>query len=71
MAKKSKLPTNALRVRVYDLVCETVESGISYGYQHAHKHTDKPDEDAIKEEIYNAIMNNFCEKFNFDNDFGD
>lgn len=51
--------------RTYRLVVECVESGIETGYRRAHKHTDTPSPEAIQEQIYDAVMANFNEWFDF------
>jgi hypothetical protein len=57
-----------VRVRnVYGLVAKAVEDGIGYGYRRAHKHTETPDADTIKETIRQHVMNELCELL----DFGD
>jgi len=45
-----------------------VEEGIAYGWRKAHKHTDKPSEDAIREAIEDAVMSEICEVFIIDED---
>ena len=44
----------------------SVEDGISFGYSRAFKHTDAPDENTIKNAIYEAVMNEICENFVFE-----
>jgi hypothetical protein len=55
-----------IRVNSYMVLTRAIEEGISYGYRRAFKHSDDPDEDHIKDEIYTAIMNSICEVFQFD-----
>lgn len=43
-----------------------VEQGVNYGYTRAFKHTDTPDEQAIKQAIYDAVINEICENFTFE-----
>lgn len=43
-----------------------VEEGVKYGWRRAHKHTDRPDADAIKDQIVTGILNEVCEYFAFD-----
>lgn len=55
-----------MKVKEWNVVEMCVEEGIQFGYAHAHKHTDTPTENQIKEEIFNAIMLNFDDWFEFD-----
>lgn len=57
-----------IRVNAYEIVCRAVEEGIGYGYRRAYKHTATPDENALKEEIYCAVMNELCEVLWFTDD---
>jgi len=43
-----------------------IEEGIAYGWNHAHKHTGKPGEEKIREEIENGVTNAISEYFDFD-----
>ena len=63
---KAKLSQNALKVNVYEVLRRAIEEGTEYGYMRAYKHTDTPDEDTIKNEIVQGIMNSICEYFVFD-----
>lgn len=57
-----------MKAKEYPLMARCVEDGIAYGYTRAHKHTETPNEQLIKQEIYNAVMNEICECFDFDNE---
>lgn len=59
--KKKNLP----KVDVYRLLSECVERGIQGGWNRSHKHTDKPSEDLIKEEIERYVMLQIDEYFRF------
>tara|TARA_R110000772_G_scaffold2460_2_gene8870 strand:- start:2416 stop:2583 length:168 start_codon:yes stop_codon:yes gene_type:complete len=50
---------------MYPLIECIVEAGIDAGWDRAHKHTDEPYGDAIKEHIHRYIMNGFDETFEF------
>lgn len=68
MAKSSKpipVTTPTVTVDTYRVMEECVERGIAYGYRRAFKHTETPDEDAIKEAVQMAIMNELVEWFRF------
>jgi hypothetical protein len=53
-------------VNVYSVLLDRVESGVLRGWNRAHKHTNTPDEETIKDEILNAIMGDICEYFKFE-----
>ena len=55
-----------MKVDKYRVLSDCVEEGIRYGYNRSFKHTDNPSEDDIVREIENAVMNQICEYFNFD-----
>ena len=55
-----------MKVKMYKLIQEIVESGVDAGYHRAHKHTDTPDEYTITNCIAEYIMNGFNEAFEFD-----
>jgi hypothetical protein len=48
------------------VLSRAIEEGVSYGWQRAHKHTETPDPQLIKETIEQAIENSICEVFTFD-----
>ncbi len=54
-----------LKVNTYAVLEECIEIGINSGYKRAHKHTDNPTEEQIKEEILRYVMLQVSEKFNF------
>lgn len=55
-----------MKFKAYTIIERAIEEGIDYGYNRAHKHTDKPSEALLKGEILNAITNNLCEILDFD-----
>ena len=55
-----------LKANTYAILEECIEIGINGGWNKAHKHTDKPKEEYIKEQILHYIMLQICEKFKFD-----
>ena len=58
-----------MRLKTYQLIDRIVEEGAEAGYNRAHKHTDSPNEETIKQCIHQYIMNGFDEYFDFsDND---
>lgn len=66
MSTRKKISTDArMKVRTYEVLSRAIEEGVSYGWHRAHKHTDKPDGDAVIEQIRQAVMNEICEVFEF------
>lgn len=55
-----------MRANEYLVLSEAVEEGIAYGWMRAHKHVDNPSEEAIKEQLVNAVMASISEYFLFD-----
>lgn len=55
-----------LILKTYSIIDEAVQSGIEYGYNRAHKHTDTPTAEAIKEEIRRAVMIELDDVVNWD-----
>ena len=55
-----------LKVNTYAVLEECIEIGINGGWNKAHKHTDTPNEEHIKEQILRYIMIEISEKFKFD-----
>ncbi len=43
-----------------------LEEGVRYGYNRAHKHVEKPHEDAIVDNIVEGVTNSLYEWFDFD-----
>lgn len=55
-----------VKLDTYPVVSRAVEEGVAFGIQRAHKHTDRPDETALKENVYREVMNALCEVIRFD-----
>jgi hypothetical protein len=55
-----------MKAKEYDLLDRCVENGVALGYRRAHKHTEKPEEDDLFEQIRQAVMGEICEWFDFD-----
>jgi hypothetical protein len=55
-----------MRVIAYKVLSECIERGIEGGWNRAHKHTDTPTEELIKQQIEEYIMNEISNYFNFD-----
>ena len=55
-----------MRAREYNLMCEAVERGITFGWNHAYDHVDEPSERSIKDQLHSDIMLAIEEAFVFD-----
>jgi hypothetical protein len=54
-----------MKPKIYPLIERCVENGAVRGYRRAHKHIDDPSEEAICENIVDAIMLELSEWFAF------
>ncbi|HOO82584.1 MAG TPA: hypothetical protein PK513_08780 [Alphaproteobacteria bacterium] len=50
-----------VKFRVHNILERAIEDGIELGMNRAHKHTDTPDHDLIKQKIEDAIMEQLWE----------
>ena len=57
-----------MKVKMYTLIQQIVESGVDAGFNRAHKHTDTPIEETIKSCIEEYIMSGFDEHFTFEHE---
>jgi hypothetical protein len=57
-----------MRIKIYQLIEQIVQTGTEAGYDRAHKHTDTPNEATIKQCIEQYIMQGFDEYFEFNNE---
>lgn len=67
-ARKGIPTRTAVRIRAYDVIWRAVEEGVAYGYKRAHKHTDAPGEESIREHIERAVMASLEEVLAFDDE---
>jgi len=58
----------ALKARVRNVMEQAVESGIRVGYARAHKHNEKPEQEAIIGQIIDSVIESIDEWFLFDDD---
>ena len=65
-AKQKVISDARVRVRAFDVFQRAVEEGIAYGWQRAHKHTDTPSEEDVKESIEAGVLNAVGEYFEFE-----
>ena len=55
--------------KFYEVLCMAIERGINSGTNRAFKHNDSPPKEHIDVQVYQAVMNEIHEWFNFgDND---
>ncbi len=54
------------KVKLYKVVSEAVSTGVKYGVNRAHKHTDCPSIDHIIEQVENAVLNELSEVLEYD-----
>ena len=57
-----------MKANVRALLTACIDTGISFGWNRAHKHTDEPNEHRIQEEIENAIWHEIDQYFVFDSE---
>lgn len=55
-----------MKFRAYEIIAEAVGRGITLGHFRAHKHTDKPEPDAVQEAIHTAVMGALCDILDFE-----
>lgn len=53
-------------LRAYRILSDAIESGITLGYRRAHKHTEAPHEEAIVEQIRQAVLDALDEVVDFE-----
>ena len=55
-----------MKAKEYNLITQCVETGVMLGWNRAHKHDATPDPEAIRDAIEQAVLNEICEWFDFD-----
>lgn len=55
-----------MKAKEYNLIAQCVENGVMYGWNRARKHTDDPDPQDIRIAIEQAVLNEICEWFDFE-----
>lgn len=55
-----------MKPNAFRSIQEAVENGVALGYNRAYKHSDAPSDEVVKQQIYDAVMNEICEWFVFD-----
>jgi hypothetical protein len=52
-----------MRANEYLVLEMAIEQGVDLGFNRAHKHTDQPTPEQIKDAIHHAVLNEVCEWF--------
>jgi hypothetical protein len=55
-----------MKPNTYRIITDCIETGIDVGWLRAHKHTDTPSDEQIKDAIYQAVMSEIAEYFTFE-----
>lgn len=55
-----------MKPKEYNVLAMCVETGVMSGWYRAHKHNDAPDPEAIRHAIEQAVLNEICEWFDFE-----
>jgi hypothetical protein len=58
--------TTKIKIDAYKIISESVENGVRYGLNRAHKYAEKPTNNDIIEQIHGAVMASLCEILKFD-----
>ena len=57
-----------VKPKEYERLQACIAQGVMWGWQHAHKHVENPEVDAICDHIVSDVMSEICEEFDFDDD---
>jgi hypothetical protein len=55
-----------MKAKEYNLITQCVETGVMLGWNRAHKHDATPEDEAIRNAIEQAVLNEICEWFDFE-----
>jgi hypothetical protein len=55
-----------MKANEYNLITQCVETGVMLGWKRAHKYAITPDPEAIRDAIEQAVLNEICEWFDFE-----
>jgi hypothetical protein len=55
-----------MKAKEYNLIAQCVETGVMLGWNRAHKHDATPEDEAIRNAIEQAVLNEICEWFDFE-----
>jgi acyl-[acyl carrier protein]--UDP-N-acetylglucosamine O-acyltransferase len=56
---------DTVRINAYAVISDAVELGVDRGITRAHKHTNSPDINLLRECLYDAVMAELCETLKF------
>lgn len=56
-----------MRVKEYPVLVQAVENGVTLGWNRAHKHDSEPNDETVMAAVREAVLNEICEAFDFDN----
>lgn len=57
-----------MKAKSYNILVRAIEEGFEYGWNRAHKHLENPSKEVIQNAINDAIINEICEYFSFDDE---
>ena len=55
-----------MKAKEYNLIAQCVETGVMIGWNRARKYADDPDPETIRNAIEQAVLNEICEWFDFE-----
>jgi hypothetical protein len=55
-----------MKPNIYAILTRAIDEGITRGVNRAYKHTDNPDRDTIMTAVYDAVIGDICEVFEFE-----
>ena len=55
-----------MKAKEYNLIVQCVETGVMIGWNRARKYADDPDPETIRNAIEQAVLNEICEWFDFE-----
>jgi hypothetical protein len=55
-----------MKAKEYNLITQCVETGVMLGWNRAHKYDATPDPERIRDAIEQAVLNEICEWFDFE-----
>jgi len=55
-----------MKAKEYNLIAQCVETGVMVGWNRAHEHTETPEPYYIHKHIQEAVLNQICHWFDFE-----
>ena len=55
-----------MKAKEYNLIAQCVENGVKLGWNRVNKYHENPDHETICDVIENAVLNEICEWFDFE-----